>query len=224
MKVAETWKIGQASKDNGVLQLIARDDRMVRIEAGSGLEGDLPDITCGHIIRNEIVPRFKDGDYDGGARAGVQSILAAIAGAYVADDSDQAESPSLPFGIVFFLFFLLIVGTFTCAATLSTGASGWFLYLFLMPFWIAFPMASFGKNIGGSIFGLYVLGVGAAKIWMAKSKKGQEIVKKWAKKFPAPSGGSSGSRSWGGSSSGSSGGGFSGGGGSFSGGGASGKW
>lgn len=224
MKVFEAWKPGQASKDNGVLLLVARDDRKLRIEVGNGLEGDLPDITCGHIIRNEIVPRFKDGDYDGGVRAGVQSILAAIAGAYVADESDHAVLPNLAGGIVFVLLFLLTVGTFTFMAILMSGAPGWFLYFFLMPFWIAFPMAGLGTAIGGGIFGLYVLGVGAAKMWLAKSKKGQEAVKGWAKKFPVSSGGSSGGHSWGGSSSGSSGGGFSGGGGSSSGGGASGSW
>jgi len=226
MKVAETWKLGQAEKDNGVLLLIVRDDRLVRIEVGSGLEGDLPDITCGHIIRYEIVPRFKDGDYNGGVRAGVESILAAIAGAYFADASEESEPepPNLLFGMVFFLFFLLVVGTFTLAAVFSTGVSGWFLYLFLVPFWIAFPMASFGKQIGGVLFGLYALGAGAAKIWLATSEKGKAFMKKWGKKFPASRGGSSGSRSWGSSSGGSSGGGFSGGGGGFSGGGASGSW
>jgi len=64
LKVAETWAIGQADKDNGVLLLIARDDRKVRIEVGSGLEGDLTDATSGIIIRHEIVPRFKDGDFE----------------------------------------------------------------------------------------------------------------------------------------------------------------
>lgn len=227
MKVAETWKLGQAEKDNGVLLLVIRDDRMVRIEVGSGLEGDLPDITCGHIIRNQIVPRFKDGDYNAGVRAGVESILAAIAGAYVAEGETNGQDGSdiLP-RLGFFLFFLLIVGVFTMVATTTTGFAGWFLYLFLMPFWIAFPSASFGIVVGSVLFGLYALGIGATKIWLSKSKKGQAMMKKFSKKWPAGKGGSlrrgGSSRGW--SSGGSSGGGFSGGGGSFSGGGASGKW
>jgi uncharacterized protein len=199
---------------------------MVRIEVGSGLEGDLPDITCGHIIRNQIVPRFKDGDYDGGIRAGVESILAAIAGAYVADgETSEKQIPDFISGLIFFSFFLLIVGVFTMVATFTTGFAGWFLYVFLMPFWIAFPSASFGTVVGSTLFGLYALGIGATKIWLTRSKKGKEMMKKWSKKWPAASGGSlhrGSSSGW--SSGGSSGGGFSGGGGSFSGGGASGRW
>ncbi len=226
MKVAETWKLGQADKDNGVLLLIVRDDRMVRIEVGSGLEGDLPDITCGHIIRNQIVPRFKDGDYNAGIRAGVESILAAIAGAYVAEgESNSSALPDFVGLLIFFAIFLLVVGTFTLIATVTSGFGGWFLYFFLMPFWIAFPSAGFGTAVGGTLFGLYAFGIGATKIWLSKSKKGKEMMKKWSKKWPAAKGGSmrgGSSRGW--SSGGSSGGGFSGGGGSFSGGGASGKW
>jgi len=227
MKVAETWKLGQADKDNGVLLLIVRDDRLVRIEVGSGLEGDLPDITCGHIIRNQIVPRFKDGDYNGGIRAGVESILAAISGAYVAEGETNGQQVSDFFPrLIFFSLFLLVVGVFTMAATFTSGFAGWFLYLFLMPFWIAFPSASFGIVAGSTLFGIYALGIGAMKIWLSKSKKGQEMLKKFSKKWPAGSGGSlrRGGSSSGWSSGGSSGGGFSGGGGSFSGGGASGRW
>ncbi len=91
MRVVETWKIGQANSDNGVLLLIVRDERKMRIEVGSGLEGDLPDITCGRIIRHEITPRFRDGDYDGGVRAGVRGILAAIAGAYTAGGTEESS-------------------------------------------------------------------------------------------------------------------------------------
>jgi len=94
MKVAETWKLGQADKDNGVLLLVARDDRKVRIEVGSGLEGNLPDITCGRIIRNEIVSRFRDGNFDAGISNGMKAILLATEGSYVADTSEASKSDS----------------------------------------------------------------------------------------------------------------------------------
>jgi uncharacterized protein len=90
MRVAEAWKLGQKGKDNGVLLCVSRDDRKVRIEVGRGLEGDLPDITCGKIIRREIIPRFKEGDFDAGVSNGVGAILLAIRGSYDAA-GDESE-------------------------------------------------------------------------------------------------------------------------------------
>ncbi len=236
IKVVETWKLGRADKDNGALLLIARDDRKVRIEVGNGLEGDLPDITCGRIIRNEIVPRFKDGDYEAGVRDGVHAILAAIQGSYVAPEEEDSSQPDWVFKLIFFGIFMLVVGVFTVISIVTGGGAGWFLYFFLMPFWLAFPMVSFGVVGGGILFGLYVIVVGALKIWMRSTKAGQAAGKKLSKKWAGAqlkrgrggswaSGSSWSSSSWGSSSwGGSSGGGFSGGGGSFSGGGASGSW
>jgi len=76
------WGIGQKGKDNGVILIVAPHDRQLRIEVGYGLEGQLPDATADAIIRNEIVPRFKAGDINGGAEAGVSAILAALGGSY----------------------------------------------------------------------------------------------------------------------------------------------
>ena len=59
LKVATTWKLGQKKKDNGVLLLIAKEDRKLRIEVGYGLEGSLTDALCSRIIRKEITPSFK---------------------------------------------------------------------------------------------------------------------------------------------------------------------
>ena len=58
IKVVDAWKLGTKGKDNGVLLLIATDDRKVRIEVGRGLEGDLPDALAGRIIRAGILPFF----------------------------------------------------------------------------------------------------------------------------------------------------------------------
>ncbi len=231
IKVVETWKLGRADKDNGVLLLIARDDRKVRMEVGNGLEGDLPDIMSGRIIRNQIVPRFKEGNYEAGVRDGVHAILAAIQGAYVATEEENSSQPDWMFRLIFFGIFMLVVGVFTVISVVTGGGAGWFLYFFLMPFWLAFPMVSFGVVGGGILFGLYVIVVGAIKIWLRSSKAGQAAGKTWSKKWAGSqlkrgrggswsSGSSWSSSSWS-SSSGSS---FSGGGGSFSGGGASGSW
>jgi len=76
------WGIGQKGRDNGALLIVAPTERKVRIEVGYGLEGTLTDATANNIIQTRILPRFRTGDYDAGVRAGVDAILAAIAGTY----------------------------------------------------------------------------------------------------------------------------------------------
>ncbi len=76
------WGIGQKDRDNGVLFIVAPNDRKVRIEVGYGLEGNLTDALSADIIQNRVLPRFRAGDFQGGIAAGVDAILAAIDGAY----------------------------------------------------------------------------------------------------------------------------------------------
>lgn len=85
VKLFEDWKIGQAKKDNGVLLLIAKDDRQMRIEPGYGLEGALPDITCNQIIAKTLRPAFQQNDFYGGINQAVDEIMAATRGEYQAD-------------------------------------------------------------------------------------------------------------------------------------------
>jgi uncharacterized protein len=75
IRVAESWKIGQKGFDNGAILLIAQKERKLRIEVGYGLEGVLPDAIANRIIREVIVPRFRENDYAGGIEAGVNAIL-----------------------------------------------------------------------------------------------------------------------------------------------------
>ncbi|MBS1557908.1 MAG: TPM domain-containing protein [Bacteroidetes bacterium] len=89
IRVAEAWKIGTKENDNGVLLLVAIKDRRVRIEVGQGLEGVLTDALSSRINRNEIAPRFRQGDYEGGVVAGVISIKKAIKGQYVNTNPPQ---------------------------------------------------------------------------------------------------------------------------------------
>lgn len=110
----KNYRLGQKGSDNGVLMVVAVQERKVRIEVGYGLEGNLPDALCGRIIRNDIVPHFKQGDYDAGITNGVNSILQAIQGTYVAaaDDgggSGLAEGWPL-FIIVGFMVFIVVMG------------------------------------------------------------------------------------------------------------------
>ena len=74
------WRVGRRGLDDGVVLFVMGDDRKVRIEVGYGLEDRLPDVRASAIIREAIVPRLRDGDRDGAARAGVGAILGALGG------------------------------------------------------------------------------------------------------------------------------------------------
>ncbi|HMK37745.1 MAG TPA: TPM domain-containing protein [Bacteroidota bacterium] len=226
MRVADAWKLGRKEKDNGVLLLVVRDDRKIRIEVGRGLEGNLPDITAGRIIRGVMVPRFRTGDYDGGVREGVGAILASLRGSYTPPPENAASDmgAKLMAGGIF----TLVVGIFTLIVLFLRGGQGWFLYLFLLPFWFVFPMAILGVAGGAIAFASYALLVPLFRLWWSKSARGRALhgsVSSMPFFATLASGASSSGRgSFWSSGSGSSGGGFSGGGGGFSGGGASGGW
>jgi uncharacterized protein len=80
LRVVETWKLGRGDTDDGVLFLIARDDRMMRIEVGYGLEPVLTDALSRRILDRVVRPRFREGDFVTGIEEGVESIVAAVAG------------------------------------------------------------------------------------------------------------------------------------------------
>lgn len=75
IKIADQWKLGNAKQDNGVIFVMSKAERKVRIEVGQGQEGNLPDITASRIIREVVIPRFKSGDIDRGVIDGVLSIV-----------------------------------------------------------------------------------------------------------------------------------------------------
>ena len=91
MKVAETWKIGQKKLDNGVIFLIAKQDRKMRIEVGYGLEGRLTDLYAGRIIDDDVKPHFRKDEYDLGILMGASGIMQAVKGEY----RGMAEDPSV---------------------------------------------------------------------------------------------------------------------------------
>lgn len=80
IRVADEWKIGRKEIADGVILLIAKQDKRLRIEVGRGLEGALPDVTAGRIVREVIRPLFKQNDFYGGINAGVDKIVAVIDG------------------------------------------------------------------------------------------------------------------------------------------------
>ena len=132
LRVAEKWKLGQAARDNGVLLLIAIEDRKMRIEVGEGLEGVLTDALSNRIIRNEIAPEFRRGDYEAGVLSGVNGIISAIGGEYSASDFDGENAGEELTGgalVLIGLFVFGILGVFTFIGLVS-GKTGWFLYFF----------------------------------------------------------------------------------------------
>ncbi len=80
LRVAEQWKLGRKKVDDGVIVLVAKDDRTVRIEVGYGLEGALSDIVSKRIISETIVPRFQQGDFYAGLQSGTDQIMGVIDG------------------------------------------------------------------------------------------------------------------------------------------------
>lgn len=92
VRAFEQWKLGRKGVDDGVLLVIAKNDRTLRIEVGYGLEGTITDVQAGRIIREQIVPFFQKGDFAGGVQAGVNSLVALIeppANAAAPDSTDD---------------------------------------------------------------------------------------------------------------------------------------
>ena len=85
------WKLGQSQKNNGVLLLVAPNERRVRIEVGYGLEGRLTDALSAVIISNAMTPRFKAGDFSGGIARGVDDIITVL----TTDASEWQRRPAL---------------------------------------------------------------------------------------------------------------------------------
>lgn len=233
LRVAEAWQLGQADKDNGALLLIVVNDRKIRIETGRGLEGVLTDAVCSRIIRNEIAPAFRKDEYDNGVTNAVRAMIGAIAGEYTADDDDGDGNADLGLKerVMIGLFVFFVLGIFTVIGILSPGCAGWFLYVFLIPFYALFPLVVVGTNAGIGILIAYLIAFPVLKALLPRTSWGSRLTKTLS------SSGSSGGRKWssgsgwggwtggfGSSGGGGGGGGFSGGGGSFGGGGSSGSW
>lgn len=139
VRVARTWKVGQKDKNNGAVLFVFVQDHKMFLEVGYGLEGVLPDALCKRIIDEQISPRFKAGDFDGGLTAGVQAILAATKGEYkgtgrtVADGQMQHQSiaPFFNFGFIVLIVIIIIFarssGMFLPWLLLSSSGSsrGW---------------------------------------------------------------------------------------------------
>ncbi len=215
IRVAERWKVGRKGIDDGVILLIAKDDRRMRIEVGYGLEGAIPDVYAKRIIDEIMTPQFRTGDFYHGIAMGVDAIERLIEGEELPEPNhvSHSQQSSDPNGIIF----LLLPFAFVFSGLLNT-----------------FLKRKLGKTAGNIVFfsvtlvlvGIaisfvvgFVVAIIFTLLWGGLSGKGGG----WR--------GGSGSGRWHGGGlgggfggGGSFGGGFGGGGGSFGGGGASGGW
>jgi uncharacterized protein len=214
---ASELKIGRDDVDNGVLLLVAPNERKVRIEVGYGLEGALPDARCAGIIRDEILPRFRSGDLDGGVERGVRAILASIEGSYAPPTTERAGPDRARFPPALGFDGQLILGV--------VGG------LLLAPFvrrlvqdggWFRRALAGAGTVLAGGalalVYPLALLGLALAALLSFMKDAGASGS---GYTYGGSGGSWSSSSDWSSSGSDSS---FSGGGGDFGGGGASGSW
>ncbi|MDH5285210.1 MAG: TPM domain-containing protein [Betaproteobacteria bacterium] len=240
-RVFESWKLGVKGKDNGVLVVVVPQDRRMRIEVGYGLEGTLTDAQAARIIRDRMTPAFKAGDYDRGVADGVAAIAAVLGGEKLPEaassgtssgfasslDSIEQDLPPWPMRILLGAFIFGVIGLFTVVGVLTPGM-GWFLYVFLIPFWAMFPIIIVGVKGALVLLATYIVVFPIAKLIVSRKpeyrKAAEELKRTGRTTYNGVVITSGGMSSGGGSSSRSSGGGFSGGGGSSGGGGASGSW
>lgn len=219
-RVADQWKIGRLAVGDGILIVVAKDDRRVRIEVAKALEGAVPDLAARQIISEVITPAFRKNDFAGGLNAAIDRLDARIGNEGLPEPSSAQNGPLPPSGhgfnlqdLAIFLFVAVpVIGAVltgilgrklgSLATAAAAGGMGWWLS--------ASVLVALGAGVV-ALFLILVMGVGAARRGVSRSSgHGGPII--W---------GGGGGGGWGGGD----GGGFSsGGGGDFGGGGASGDW
>ena len=211
LAVAEANKVGRKGIDDGVLLLVAKDDRRVRIEVGYGLEGAIPDAATARIIREYIAPKFRGNDYFGGIDDAVGALTLLISGEALpppvqGSPSNERSGPGLQNGLMIGVFVALFL-----RSVLGRAAA-----------WVRAPLGAL--LVGGLLWLLISMGAGiigaliGGVLMLLPGGAGRSIG--------GGGWGGFGGGGWGGGSGGGGfgGGGFSGGGGSFGGGGSSGSW
>ena len=215
-RVGDSWKVGRRHVGDGLLIVVATQDRRVRIEVAKALEGAIPDLMAQRIINEHITPAFKAGDYAGGLNAAVDAVAARIKGEQL--PAPQAAASADAFG-------------------LDMDVEGWLTFLFVaVPIGGTVFTSMLGRKLGALATGAVFGGVGwlaTASVWLAGligvgavlmvGLLGSDAARR-ASRGSGGTGWGSGGRHGGGWGTGGGGGFSSGGGGDFGGGGASGKW
>ena len=216
-RVADTWKIGRRDIGDGLLLIVAKDDRKVRIEVARTLEGAIPDLAAKRIIDSAITPRFKQGDFAGGLDAGVEQIMALIAGEALPAPAAPTTRSTGDFewmDLAVFLFIAVpVIGAVarqilgTKFGTLATGMAGGGIAFMVTSSLLIGALAA----VAAIVFTLMARAHKAMGLGSSRGNSG------WGHGRGGGGGGFGGGRGGGGGFS-------SGGGGSFGGGGASGGW
>lgn len=195
IRVVETWKLGRKGIDDGILVVMATQDREVRIEVGYGLEGAIPDVIAKRVIEEIMIPRFREGDVAGGLNAGVERLIGLIEGEPLPPPKKQ------------------------------TASGGTFDQYFPILFFAAIVMGGLLRAIFGKVLGGFATGgiVGLA-VWLLGAGLFFAIAIAIMAFIFTLGGGRGIPGGMGGMGRGGFGGGFGGGGGGFGGGGASGRW
>lgn len=211
IRVVDVWKLGRGDVDDGVLFLVAKDDRALRLEVGYGLEGALPDAIANRIVEDIVVPRFREGDFAGGVNAGIDAMIRVVDGEPLPEPEPPQPWPGdggAGLGGLLTIGFIMVVvvgsvlraifGRLPAAVITAglTGAIAWALVASLIAAVVVAVIAFFFTLLGG----------------MPGQRRGGYRRGGWGG-VGWPSGGGFGG-----------GGGWSGGGGGFGGGGASGRW
>lgn len=238
-RVAEAWRLGRGKVDgkkvdDGILIVVAKDDRKLRIEVGTGLEGAIPDSRAKRIVSESIAPKFRNGDYAGGLQAGVDDLSKLIDGEALPEPWRDGSSGSVSYpvqgqtsgqtsgSIGLFEFLPIVIGAIIFGFVLTGLFGRFFGSVFTavgagsMAITSGAPLV-WALGLGGGLFILFLIFGGRRT---GVRRLGRHTYGHGPIVLPGGWGGSSGG-GWGNSSDG---GGFSGGGGGFSGGGASGDW
>lgn len=213
LRTGEKWQLGSAKRDNGLLMAIAINDRKIQILTGYGLEGVLPDVVLSRIIRNQITPYFKQGQYAQGISSGLDELtrivnldpeIAQQSAQELKERHEQAiqaqQAKDNTLTMALFILIAGVIGSFIVGKRLSASTAA-----------VAATVA--GLVNGADILMSLLLGIGI--FFLLITSLAQLIFQAFL---------SGGGRGGGGGGFGGSGGGYSGGGGSFGGGGASGSW
>src|SRR5262249_13183852 len=140
IRVAEAWKIGRKSVDDGIIVVIAKSDQAIRLEVGYGLEGAVPDATAKRIVEEAFIPGFRQGGIYEGLKAGLDRLLRVIDGEPLPEPAQSSRGADLRSLESYFVVFLAIVfavggalraalGRFPAAAIVGggTGVLAWFI-------------------------------------------------------------------------------------------------
>ena len=213
LEIARGYRLGQKESDNGVLLLVAPNEKKVRIEVGYGLEGVLTDAVASQIINSVMIPEFKNGKMGEGVKEGVVAIIKVASGE---EFRSKFSLGDMPFGVIAFIagiiscFAAVIFGKFFVRTGFSTCFAGLVSTALEQGFGVQNYLIIFG--VFAFIFAVFFL---ILKDVFKRNSQGGSLPMGFRR---------GGSDSNGGGRSGGRGGGFSGGGGGFGGGGASGSW